>query len=152
MQSVLPNGATLLGIILSSDKTTILALTGDRVAHPLIISLANISMNTHAKISSNSFLLTTLLLVPKFIHKKKHMQGVLEDRLIHQCLDIVLELLKRATRVVVMMLDPVGNSWHCYMGLASYIADTPEAMMLSAVGGKTSPSTMAMFKQFRDTF
>ncbi|KAG2079444.1 uncharacterized protein F5147DRAFT_549100, partial [Suillus discolor] len=74
--------------------------------------------------------------------------GVLEDCLIHQCLDIVLEPLKRAARVGVMMSDPVGNSWHCYTGLASYIADTPEAMMLCAVGGKTSPLTMAMFKQF----
>ncbi|KAG1898692.1 uncharacterized protein F5891DRAFT_1190468 [Suillus fuscotomentosus] len=133
MQSALPDGATLLGIMLSSDKTTISALTGDRVAHPLIISLANIFMNTHAKISSDSFLLTALLPVPKFIHKKKHMRGVLEDHLIHQCLDIVLELLKRAARVGVMMSDPVGNSRHCYTGLASYIADTPEAMILGTL-------------------
>ncbi|KAG1823483.1 uncharacterized protein BJ212DRAFT_1296105 [Suillus subaureus] len=117
MQSVLPDGATLLGIMLSSDKTTISALTGDRVVHPLIISLVKISMNTCTKISSDSFLLTALLLVPKFIHKKKCMWGVLEDRLIHQCLDIILELLKRATCVGVMMLDPMGNSQHCYTGL-----------------------------------
>ncbi|KAG2104748.1 uncharacterized protein F5147DRAFT_775568 [Suillus discolor] len=36
--------------------------------------------------------------------------------------------------------------------LASYIADTPEAMMLACIGGKTSPVTMAMYKQFRDPF
>ncbi|KAG1902222.1 uncharacterized protein F5891DRAFT_1186802 [Suillus fuscotomentosus] len=106
MQSALPDGATLLGIMLSSDKTTISAVTGDRVAHPLIISLANISMNTRAKISSDSFLLTALLPVPKFIHKKKRMRGVLEDRLVHQCLDIILEPLKRAACVGVMMSDP----------------------------------------------
>ncbi|KAG2128731.1 hypothetical protein DEU56DRAFT_700535, partial [Suillus clintonianus] len=145
-------GATLLGTILSSDKTNISALTVDRVAHPLLISLANISMKTRAKMSSDSFLLTALLPVPKYIHKKKCMRGVLEDRLMHECLDIVSEPLKQAACVGVMMSDPVGNSRPCYTGLASYITDTPEAMMLSTVGGKTLPLTMAMFKQFGDPF
>ncbi|KAG2033533.1 hypothetical protein BDR03DRAFT_1014179 [Suillus americanus] len=149
MQSMLPNGSMLLGTILSSDKTNISALTGDRVAHPLLISLANIFMKTCAKMSSSSFLLTAILPVPKFIHKNRCMRGVLEDHLIHQCL---LEPLKQAARVGVTMPDPAGNNRHCYTGLASYIADTPEAMMLSTVGGKMLPLTMAMFKQFGDPF
>ncbi|KAG2096724.1 uncharacterized protein F5147DRAFT_778233 [Suillus discolor] len=71
MQSVLPHGTTLLGTILSSDKTCITALSGDRVAHPLLISLTNIHMDIHLKSSSNAFLLAALLPVPKFIHKNK---------------------------------------------------------------------------------
>ncbi|KAG1814026.1 uncharacterized protein BJ212DRAFT_1206561, partial [Suillus subaureus] len=42
MQSQLPDGATLLGVILSSDKTNITNMTGGHVAHLLLISLANI--------------------------------------------------------------------------------------------------------------
>ncbi|KAG2144334.1 hypothetical protein DEU56DRAFT_910688 [Suillus clintonianus] len=152
MQSALPRGATLLGTILSSDKTNILTMTGDRVAHPLLISLANIRMSTRLKSSSNAFVLTALLPVPKFIYKKKHMRGVLEDRLIHECLDIVLRPLKVAAREGVMLSDPVGHSRYCFTPLTSYIVDTPEAMMLAAVGGKTSPVTMAMYKQFGDPF
>jgi hypothetical protein len=152
LKSALPHGATLLGVILSSDKTCITALTGDRVAHPLLISLANIHMNTRLKSSSNAFLLTALLPVPKFIHKNKRMKGVLQDRLVHQCLDIILEPLKSAARLGVMMSDPIGRSHYCFTPLASYIADTPEAMMLACVGGKTSPVTMAMYKQFGDAF
>ncbi|KAG2126069.1 hypothetical protein DEU56DRAFT_743197 [Suillus clintonianus] len=98
MQSAIPKGATLLGTILSSDKTNISALTGDRVAHPLLISLANIHMNIRLKSSTNSFVLAALLPVPKFIHKKKRMKGVLEDRLIHECLNIILEPLKQAAQ------------------------------------------------------
>ncbi|KAG1823935.1 uncharacterized protein BJ212DRAFT_1261878, partial [Suillus subaureus] len=98
MQLVLPHGATLLGIILSLDKTCITELTGDCVAHPLLISLANIHMNTQLKSSSNAFLLTALLPVPKFMHKKKWMKGVLQDWLAHQCLDVVLEPLKLAAQ------------------------------------------------------
>ncbi|KAG2106248.1 uncharacterized protein F5147DRAFT_653992 [Suillus discolor] len=152
MQSALPEGATLLGTILSSDKTNISTMTGDRVAHPLLISLANINMSTQLKTSSNTFVLTALLPVPKFIHKNKCMQGVLEDRLIHECLDIVLRPLKQAACEGVMLSDPVGHSRYCFTPLVSYIVDTPEAMMLATVGGKTSPVTMAMFKQFGDPF
>ena len=36
-QSWIPHGATLLGTILSSDKTNITTLSGGRVAHPLLI-------------------------------------------------------------------------------------------------------------------
>ena len=45
MQSRLPEGATLLGTLISSDKTNISAMTGNRVAHPLLISLADIIMD-----------------------------------------------------------------------------------------------------------
>ncbi|KAG0700553.1 hypothetical protein DFH29DRAFT_983059 [Suillus ampliporus] len=44
MQSKLPEDSTLLGVILSSDKTNITNTTGRHVAHPLLISLANIKM------------------------------------------------------------------------------------------------------------
>ncbi|KAG1842818.1 hypothetical protein C8R48DRAFT_780930 [Suillus tomentosus] len=152
MQSLLPQGATLLGTILSSDKTNISVLTGDRVAHPLLVSLANIRMNTRLKSSKNSFMLTALLPVPKFLHKNKRLRGVLADRLVHQCLDIVLKPLKEAALHGTMLSDPVGQSRYCFTPLASYIVDTPEAMMLACVGGKTSPVTMAMYKQFGDSF
>ncbi|KIK35463.1 hypothetical protein CY34DRAFT_26607 [Suillus luteus UH-Slu-Lm8-n1] len=110
MQAAIPSGATLLSTILSSNKTNITALTGDHIAHPLLISLANIHMNIQLKLSLDAFVLTALLPVPKFVHKKKRMKGVLEDHLIHQ------------------------------------------SMMLAMVGGKTSPVTMAMYKQFGDAF
>ncbi|KAG2148856.1 hypothetical protein DEU56DRAFT_730116 [Suillus clintonianus] len=116
MQSAIPSGATLLGTILSSDKTNITALTGDCIAHPLLISLANIHASTRLKSSSSSFVLTALLLVPKFVHKKKRMKGVLEDRLIHQCLDIVLEPLKQAARNGIMLLDPMTMAMYKQFG------------------------------------
>ncbi|KAG1819009.1 uncharacterized protein BJ212DRAFT_1248244, partial [Suillus subaureus] len=64
-QSALPRGAMLLGTILSSDKTNISMMTGDRVTHPLLISLTNIHMSTQLKSSSNAFVLTANLPVLK---------------------------------------------------------------------------------------
>ncbi|KAI6035326.1 hypothetical protein F5J12DRAFT_902149 [Pisolithus orientalis] len=109
MQSQLPSGVTLLGMILSSDKMNITTLCGGRVAHPLLVSLANIKMSTCLKLSSNSFMLATLLPVPKFMHKNKHMHGLLEDRLIHECLDIILEPIKQAAKLGIMLLDSLGH-------------------------------------------
>ncbi|KAG1842144.1 hypothetical protein F4604DRAFT_1597638, partial [Suillus subluteus] len=60
--------------------------------------------------------------------------------------------LKLAARKGVMLSDPVGHSQYCFTLLTSYIVNTPEAMMLAGVGGKTSPVTMAMYKQFGDSF
>jgi len=80
------------------------------------------------------------------------MRGVLEDRLMHECLSIVLKPLMVAAQVGIMMSDPIGNVRHCFTPLAAYIVDTPEAAMLACVRGKTSPFTMASYQQFGDNF
>ncbi|KAI6029188.1 hypothetical protein BKA83DRAFT_4489152 [Pisolithus microcarpus] len=61
MQSKLPPGAMLCGVILSSDKTHIMNMCGGKVAHPLLISLANIKMAMQNKASSHAFLLNALM-------------------------------------------------------------------------------------------
>ncbi|KAG1766104.1 hypothetical protein EDD22DRAFT_845149 [Suillus occidentalis] len=146
------HGMTLLGIILSSDKTNITNMTGGCVAHPLLISLANIKMVAQNKASSNAFLLTALLPIAEFLHLVKWMQSVLKAHLVHQCLDILLELLKQAACIRWMMSDPLGKLRYCFTPLASYIVNTPKACMPTCVQGKTSPVTMAMYENFGDAF
>ncbi|KAI6019708.1 hypothetical protein F5J12DRAFT_904126 [Pisolithus orientalis] len=107
--SQLLSRATLLGTILSSDKMNITTLCGGRVAHLLLVSLENIKMSTCLKLSSNSFMLTALLPIPKFVHKNKCMHGLLEDRLIHECLDIILEPIKQAAKLGIMLPDSLGH-------------------------------------------
>ncbi|KAG1848368.1 hypothetical protein C8R48DRAFT_677294 [Suillus tomentosus] len=132
-------------------QTNITTMTGARVAHPLLLGLANIHMQTRMKLSSRAFLLTALLPIPQYLHSNQRMRGVLEDRLIHQCLSIVLKPLMIAAEIGIMS-DPVGNVRHCYTPLAAYIVDTPEACMLACVRGKTSPFTMASYLEFGDNF
>ncbi|KAF8419490.1 hypothetical protein L210DRAFT_3366672, partial [Boletus edulis BED1] len=106
MQSKLPEGATLCGVILSSDKTHITNMCGRKAAHPLLISLANIRMAVRNKASSHAFLLLALMPISQFLHPNKRMCSVLDARLFHQCLDIVVEPLKTAARIGRMMSDP----------------------------------------------
>ncbi|KAH7905390.1 hypothetical protein BJ138DRAFT_1138293 [Hygrophoropsis aurantiaca] len=151
LQVSLPKGASLLGVILSSDKTQITNMTGDRSAHPLLISLANLDVDIRNKTSQNAYLLLALLPIAKFIHKDKRIQGVLSDRLLHQSLDIVLEPLKIAASIGVMMSDPAGQLRYCFTPIAAYIADTPEQIAIATVLGLTSPVTMAVYTDFGDS-
>ena len=125
-------------------------MSGNRMAHPLLLSLANINTDICSKSSFHSFLLLALLPVPSFIHNKSRVQGLLSDHLIHQCLDFVLKPLKIAAAIRVMMSDPIGNLCHCYTPLVAYITDTPEQNLVACTSPKASPVSTAIYKEFRD--
>ena len=127
-------------------------MTGGRVAHPLLISLANISMDFRNKASNEAFLLVALIPIPKFLHPKTKIRSVLEARLFHECLDFILRPLKQAAQQGVLMADPFGQNRWCFTPLASYIVDTPESALISGVGSKTSSVTTASYQQFGDDF
>ena len=78
-KSCLPPYATLLGVTLSLDKTRLSVMTGNRVAHPLLITLANINSTLQLSSSSHAFSLLALFLVPKFIGIKKGLHGILKN-------------------------------------------------------------------------
>ncbi|KAI6040096.1 hypothetical protein EDC04DRAFT_2602739 [Pisolithus marmoratus] len=130
------NSAMLLGVVLSSDKTNILVMTGNRVAHPLLLSLANIDSDIHIS----------------FIHGKTHVCSLLSNWLIHKSLDFMLKPLKVVTAVGVVMSDPIGNLHYCFTPLVMYIADTLEQSLLVCTNPKASPVSTAMCKEFRDPF
>ena len=142
----------MLGVVLSSDKTNISVMSGNRMAYPLLISLVNINPAIYSKISLHTYLLLALLPIPKFIHKNTRTRSLLHDRLFHQALHEVLEPLKIAARVGIMMNDPVGNVRYCFTPLAAYIADTPEQCLMACTSPKASLFTTATSKHFGDPF
>ena len=150
LQDALPQGATLLGVILSSHKTNISVMSGNHVAHSLLISLANIDTNVYSKGSLHSHLLLALLPVPSFISKNSRVRGLLSNHLFHQCLDIVLHPLKAAAAIGVMMSYPIDNLWYCYMPLAVYITDTPKQSLVSCMSTRASPISTAFHGQCDD--
>lgn len=114
---------------------------GNRMAHPLLISLANLQMDFKNKASNHAFMLLALLPVPKFLQKDQNLLGVLENCLIHTCLDFVLKPLKDAATVGIIMSDPWQGQRFCYTPLAVYIMDYMEVVVIAGVSGKTSPVT-----------
>ena len=153
-QDRIPPGAALIGTILSSNKTTISVITGNRVAHPLLISMANIDTEVRSKALNHLFNLLALIPIPRYTHPKQEVNGVCENRLYHQSLDIVLEPLKKAAEVGIMMADPVGQLRFCFTPCSSFIVDTPEALLIACVGGggKTSPFTTAIYEDYGNSY
>jgi hypothetical protein len=82
--------------VLSLDKTKVSNIAGNCYVHPLLVSLANIDPGVCAKGSLHAYIPLVLLPVAKFMHRNKHMHGVLTDCLLHQCINLVVELLKQA--------------------------------------------------------
>ncbi|KAJ3780208.1 hypothetical protein GGU10DRAFT_321886 [Lentinula aff. detonsa] len=154
LQSELPPGRTLLGTILSSDKTNISIMVRNRCAHPLLISLANIKTKMLSKAGHYLLQLLALLPIPVFQKKSQDVWGILENQLFHQSLDIVLRPLKVAASIGHLMADPVGQVRRCHTPCATWIVDTPEASLISCVGGggKTSPYTTAIYKDYGNSF
>lgn len=120
------------------------------MAHPLLISLANIDARIRCKTSLHAYFLLALLPIAKFTHKTTRVCSLLQDRLVHQALNIVLAPLKTAAAVGVMMSDPLGNLRYCFTPIAAWIADTPEESLLAGTGPKVSPITTATSKEFGD--
>ena len=147
----IPNGATLLGVVLSSDKTNISVMTGNRMAHPLLMSLANIDPDIRSKGSLHVHVLLALLPVASFLHPKMHVHSLLSNCLIHESLDFVLQPLKVAANVGIMMSNPLGSLCYCFTPLVAYITNTPEQCLLSCVSSKASPISIATHKEFRDS-
>lgn len=125
-------------------------MTGDRVAHPLLISLANILGHIRMKSSHNAFTLLALLPVVKFLHPSRSVRSTLSNRLTHACLDFILQPLKIGAAIGLMMSDPLGYLRYCFTPCAAYMVDTEEAIMLASVAGKTSHLTLASYKEFGD--
>lgn len=114
------------------------------------MSLANIHTDVQVKASLHAFVPIAFLPITEFVHNDPWMKSVLRDCLYHQCLDIVLEPLKIAAHIGVMLSDPLGNNRYCFMPLASCIVNMPEACLIAYVWGKTSLTTLADYTQFGD--
>jgi len=117
----LPPGAILLGVVLLSDKMNISIMSGNHIAHPVLISLTNIGANICSKSSLHAYLLLALLPIINFTHKTAWVHSLLQDCLFYQALNIALSLLKIAAQVRVMMSDPVGNLHYCFTLINSFM-------------------------------
>lgn len=126
-------------------------MTGNRVAHPALMSTANIEMEYRLKALYDLYMLVALIPVPNFNIKDKRLRGVLNNRLYHACLDVVFKPLKEAARIGVMLRDAFGRQRWCFTPLVSHVLDTPEALMVAGVRANRSPVSMASSKHFGDS-
>ena len=86
------------------------------------------------------------------LHKNRRICGVLKNHLTHKCIDFVMESLKIAAEIRIMMSDPLGWHQYCFTPLAVAIVDIPKALMYAGISPRASSVTMDAYKQFGDAF
>ncbi|KAG1742146.1 hypothetical protein EDB19DRAFT_1894975 [Suillus lakei] len=105
IQDYLPVGATQVPIILGSDKTHVTRITGGLEMHPVFITIGNIDSEVRSKATLRAWRCIAYMPIAKFrVHPDY--QSILQARLWHKCMDLVLANLKAAALDGCFMPDP----------------------------------------------
>jgi hypothetical protein len=146
LQASLPVGATVIPVILASDKTHLTNFSGDKSAWPIYLSIGNINAKTRNSPSKRTWVTIAYLPIVQFDDHEK-IRGTLCDRFFHQCCRIVFSSLIRPGVNGIKITDSCGDVRLCFPRVAAYIADYPEQVLINVAGGLTSPISIATYHE-----
>ncbi|KAG7098335.1 hypothetical protein E1B28_000296 [Marasmius oreades] len=152
-QKLLPQGATIVPVILASDKTQLSTFSGDKSAWPVYLTIGNISASVRKKPSEGASVLIGYIPVSKlecFTSDVRSLQGY---RLFHESMRILLASLVEAGDPIkggLEMLCADGNVRKVYPLLAAYIADFPEQCLVVGCQERRCPKCLAKGDQLGD--
>ncbi|KAG2144392.1 uncharacterized protein EDB93DRAFT_1241273 [Suillus bovinus] len=138
IQDQLPEGATIVLIVLASDKTPVTRHMGGLEMHPLFLTIGNIQADVHMKATLHVWRCTVFMPTPTFV-VNSDFQTLLCMHLWHKCMDLVCSNLKVMARVGEYMVDPSARMCYCFTPLISHIADLPEQLMIACIMKNSSP-------------
>jgi len=141
---MLPVGATLIPILLGSDKTCLTILGGNKEAWPLYLSIGNIPSNTRSLLSTKTWVILAYILVVCF--EGKHSKA-LEAHYFHQCVRHILAPLISVRETGSPITLGNGDVLNCFFRLAAWIADYKEQVLLNCIKSRTSTTTLAGSKE-----
>ncbi|KAJ8593890.1 hypothetical protein M405DRAFT_920744, partial [Rhizopogon salebrosus TDB-379] len=112
----LPRGATIVPIVLASDKTPVTRQSGGLEMHPLFLTIANIRSDIRMKATAHAWSCIAYMPIPEFVCNPEF-STLLQARVWHRCVDIVCENLKYAAAAGTSMVDPLGHLRYAFTPL-----------------------------------
>ncbi|THU79156.1 hypothetical protein K435DRAFT_698509, partial [Dendrothele bispora CBS 962.96] len=122
-------GATVVPVILSSDKTQV-TLFHNKSVYPVYLTIGNLPKEIRRKPSQQGQILLGYLPTTKLDHiKNKASRRRTMANLFHACMSHLVAPLKSAGQDGVLMESGDGVKCRCHPILAAYVADYPEQIL-----------------------
>ncbi|KAJ7583439.1 hypothetical protein C8J56DRAFT_1096646 [Mycena floridula] len=151
IQEKLPSDATIISVIIASDKTQLSTFSGDKAAWPVYITIGNISKDVRRQPTAHATILAGYLPVTKMGYfPKGDARREASHALFHQCMSILLKPLIEAGQDGVEMVCSDGFIRHCYPILAAYVADFPEQCLVTCSMESRCPRCIAPYHNMGD--
>ncbi|KAA1479326.1 hypothetical protein DENSPDRAFT_862008 [Dentipellis sp. KUC8613] len=150
-QGKLPDGATVVPVILSSDKTQLSVFSGDQEVHPVYLTIGNISKDIRRKPSYRAQILIAYLPIADLAHLSDDAARVIRARMFHEAMTVVLKTLVGVGRTGTELTSGDGAVRKCFPIVAVYVADHPEQCLICCTRfGQQCPKCSAAVKDFGD--
>jgi hypothetical protein len=143
-QESLPAGATIAPVILGYDSTCLTNFSGGKKAWPVMMSIGNIHSEIRNSPSKRAWVLIAYIPIVDFLDDDK-IRTTLQNRVFHQCMEIVLQPLVKYADTSFLMTDSVGATRGIYPILAANICDYPEQCLTTCASYLSSPVTTARY-------
>ncbi|KAG8775121.1 hypothetical protein FRC12_001662 [Ceratobasidium sp. 428] len=140
MQNMLGDYATVVPIIISTDKTKLTVFSGNQKAWPVYLTIGNISKDIRKCPSERATLLLGYLPVASLGHiANERERSEARWQLFHTALESILEPLKTFSRTGFTVMCADGGVRRVFPILAAYIADFPEQALITCVRESCCP-------------
>ncbi|KAF8248439.1 hypothetical protein K440DRAFT_548033 [Wilcoxina mikolae CBS 423.85] len=127
-QESLPDGSTVIPVILGSDKTMLSTLSGNKSAWPVYLSIGNLSKVKRRSVKSNGLVLIGLL--PRCPNgPKTHTIKIAYQ----ESMATMLRPLEQPAKSGIKVLCADGRTRHANPRIASFLADYPEQYNITGV-------------------
>lgn len=141
-------GATLVPIILGSDKTTVSVATGANEYYPLYMSVGNIHNSARRAHKDGLVLVAFLPIVkgPREWAKDKDFL-LFQRQIFHGCLERILASLCSGMETPKVLCYPDGHFRRSIFSIGPYIADYPEQVLVTGIVSGWCPRCYNPFDQ-----
>ncbi|TFY73786.1 hypothetical protein EWM64_g10226, partial [Hericium alpestre] len=151
-QAKLGDGATVVPVILSSDKTQLTTFnSGEKTAYPMYATIGNIAKDIRRKPSLHAQMLIGYLPTPDLSSLSEEHARTVRARLFHAALTVITESLRGPEHDGVELTSGDGAVRRCHPIIAVYVADYPEQSLVACTRqGSQCPKCHAVEIEFEE--